>query len=135
MPALRIFVVEDEALISMFVQDQIRSLGHEVSGSAAGADDALRLVSGANTDLVLMDINLGSGVDGIDLSHEIRRRFGVPSIFVTAYSGHEVRSRASAARPMGYVTKPINLTALRKAIDSAAIVIRAEVGRIDGAST
>lgn len=59
----RVLVVEDEALVSMLVEDELRDAGATVLGPAPSVDDALRLVEAAAADgglsAAVLDINLG----------------------------------------------------------------------------
>lgn len=83
----RVLVVEDEALISMLVEDELHDAGAEVSGPAPSVDDALRLVEAAAADggisAAVLDINL----DGQRVAPVASRlaALGVPFLFATGY--------------------------------------------------
>jgi len=63
-----------------------------------------------------MDIRLLGPRDGVDAAIEIRQRFGVGCIFVSAHDDADVRNRAGAAQPLGWVVKPITSALLLKAL-------------------
>lgn len=123
----RVFVVEDEALIALDLLDRLRGLGYEPCGHAAGSADARRLIPTARPDVVLMDVNLGVGPDGVDTSELLRLECDAPVVFLTAYSDSELLDRAARATAAGYVLKPFEDRDLRVAIDLA--IARQKAGR------
>ena len=54
----KIFVVEDESIVSLEIQSRIKHLGYTVSGTAASGDEAIRKVIDLKPDLILMDIRI-----------------------------------------------------------------------------
>lgn len=108
----RVLVVEDQALIAMEIEDLLGDLNFDVVGTAMDAKEALRLAALHRPDLVTMDINLGAGPDGISAATEIFQRLGIRSIFVSAYGNAETRARADAARPLGWLPKPVSRASL-----------------------
>jgi CheY-like chemotaxis protein len=69
--------------------------------------------------LVLMDIRLANNSDGVAAAIEIRQRFDIPSLFVSAHGDPIMRSRASAASPVGFIEKPFSPESLALAIEAA----------------
>jgi signal transduction histidine kinase len=53
-----------------------------------------------------MDIVMPGDIDGIDAAQEIRQRFSIPVVFLTAYADKETVSRAAMTDPFGYILKP-----------------------------
>ncbi len=115
----RLLIVEDDDLTAELNRRLVARLGFEVCGVAASADEALRLADLKRPDFVLMDIGLAGSGDGIEAACEIRRRLGIPSVFLTNETGWEVRSRAARAAPLGYLTKPLVDTQLLDCLDLA----------------
>ncbi len=104
---LRILIVEDETVLAMQLEDMVQELGHMVVGSVASRAQAIASAETSRPDLALMDINLGHGGNGIEAALELRRRFDLPSVFLSAYlSSPSVREQAQAAEPLGFVSKP-----------------------------
>lgn len=110
---LRVLIVEDEFFISLDTKALLQLLGHVVVGIAVSADQAVRLAGQEKPDVVLMDIRLAGPRDGIDAAEEIRSRFGIESIFVTANSDLQTRRRAQAVQPLGFLEKPLTVQRLR----------------------
>jgi two-component system, response regulator PdtaR len=107
MRQLRVLVVEDEFFISLTTKRLLEDLGHVVVGIAVSADDAVKVAAAERPDVVLMDIRLIGSRDGIDAAEEIRRRFDIGSIFVTANSDPETQRRAQVVQPLGFLEKPL----------------------------
>ena len=80
MSSKRILIVEDEFIIAQNLTQILVELGYVVSGHAFDAAEALEILQKGQTDLALLDINLGAGMDGIALAAEIRRDFALPFI-------------------------------------------------------
>ena len=116
---LHILVVEDELWAALDMEWVVRKLGHEVVGPAATADEAIRLAEAEVPDLVLMDIRLANDTDGVTAAIEIRRRFGIASLFVSAHGELATRRRAQAAEPAGFIEKPFAPETLATAIEKA----------------
>jgi len=112
-------IVEDEALVALELKARLEAMGYLVVGTVATAPEALDCVRDTSPDLVLMDIRLGEGLDGIDAAETIRGRFNVPVVFVTAHSDDATLRRAGTARPAGYVVKPVRDQDLLAAIEEA----------------
>lgn len=105
--SMRVVIVEDEVIIAFELEDILKNLGAEVVGMAMSADEALRLVDAQRPDCVTMDISLKGDRDGISAALEIYARFGIRSLFVSAYGDAGARARAEPARPLGWIAKPI----------------------------
>jgi two-component system, cell cycle sensor histidine kinase and response regulator CckA len=114
-----ILVVEDEGIIALDIQRQLLDLGYGPVDIAATAESAVAMAGAGRPRLVLMDIHLGSGMDGIDAAIDIRRQFSIPCIFLTAYATDEVVARAKAAEPLGYIIKPFTEQGLRTTVEIA----------------
>lgn len=115
----RILVVEDEALIAMECEFILTDADYDVVGIAADEREALSLAEIKQPDLILMDIRLARGGNGMEVAASILERWGIRCIFVSAYGDRATRERAAAANPVGWVGKPYTANVLLKAIDLA----------------
>jgi CheY-like chemotaxis protein len=104
---LRILVAEDEALIALEIEDILIGLGASVVGVAATADDAVALAERFLPDCITMDVRLAGERDGVDAACEIHARFGIRSLFISAYGEMMHRDRALDANPIGWLRKPL----------------------------
>jgi len=114
-----ILIVEDERIVAMDLRKSLERLGYAVAGVASSAEDAVRTASEQRPDLVLMDIRIKGAMDGIDTAEVVRRRFGVPVVFLTAHTDEVTLDRAKRAEPFGYVVKPLRSSELRRAVELA----------------
>jgi CheY-like chemotaxis protein len=115
---LKILIVEDEFFIALEVEEQVTSLGHTVVGTAATADEAVRMAGERRPDVVLMDIRLAGATDGITAALAIRSQYGIESVFVTANTDPHTLIRAKGIKPLGVLEKPVTLERLRAQLAS-----------------
>ncbi len=118
-PPGRVLVVEDELIIAADITTRLTRLGYAVVGQADQAADAVRLTGELRPDLILMDIRLQGNVDGVTAAEEIRRRFRLPVVYLTAHADEATLQRAKVTEPFGYVLKPFEERELRTVIEMA----------------
>lgn len=104
--AKKIFITEDEFIVSKNLESKLTSLGYEVTGTAPSGEEAIQQISENPPDIVLMDIMLAGEIDGIETARKIREEHDIPVIFLTAYSSEEIYKRAALAEPYAYIIKP-----------------------------
>jgi len=115
----RLLIVDDEGILARDLQTRLTNLGYDVPGIAETGEEAIAKAIELKPDLVLMDIVLRGDIDGIDTAEQLRIRFDIPSLFVTAYAGDTLIDRAKRAEPAGFLLKPINDRELRGAVEVA----------------
>lgn len=126
MTQARILVVEDESIVAADIQDRLESLGYEVPTTVASGEKAVELAGALRPDLVLMDIQLKGRMDGVEAADQIRQRFGIPVIYLTANADHPTVQRAKVTEPFGYVIKPFEERELHTTIEVALYKHQAE---------
>ena len=80
---LRVLVVEDEAIIGLYVVELLRDAGCEVVGPIATLEAALELARQAPLDVAVLDVNL-DGAEIFPVAAELRTR-GIPFALATGY--------------------------------------------------
>ncbi len=110
-------MVEDEAIIAMEMETSLNKLGHEVTLIVNTGEKALQKVKEDEPDLVLMDIQLQSDMDGIDTAEIIQNKFGVSVIFCTSYLDEKRIERIGIKMPFGYILKPVQEEDLREKLE------------------
>ena len=108
MPATRVMVVEDEAIVALNLREQLGRLGYQVVAVTATGEHTLRLLDEARPDVVLMDINIQGAIDGIETAARIPKTRFIPVIYLTAYSEEATIQRARETNPSGYLLKPFS---------------------------
>jgi len=116
---VRILVVEDEGIVAKDIQNTLKGLGYGVSARASSGEEAIDKAADTQPDLILMDIVLKGGMDGVEAAEQIRTRFDIPVVYLTAYSDEETLQRAKITEPYGYVLKPFSERELQSNIEMA----------------
>lgn len=119
MKQLKIGIVEDDLLIAESIAVALRKSGYRPVKAARSYADALKMIAAESPDLLIIDITLEGELDGIDLALKVNKDFGLPFIFLTAYSDPATVSRAKKANPYAYLVKPFNEHDLFSSIEIA----------------
>jgi DNA-binding NarL/FixJ family response regulator len=127
----KILIVEDQRAVAGALKLRLRGLGYDVSGIARDGFEALEQVTALTPDLILMDVRLGEGMDGIEAAHRLREHHpDLPLIYISAHVDAQLLERARATRPAGFINKPFTtkdlLTAIDLALNRAAPMISPE---------
>lgn len=112
-------IVEDAVLIAAALAAEMEGLGLAVCGVVDNAVDAVALVVRKRPALVLMDVNLNGGQDGVDAASAIRTLADTKVIFVTAVEDAAVTRRIAAVAPEAVLHKPVSSHQLRQAVREA----------------
>jgi len=115
----RILVVEDDVQMSKFIQFKLDYLGYAIAGDALNCEQALERSQLLKPDVILMDIMLEGGDDGIETAQKIIDRQHVPIIYLTASEDELLFERAKITEPFGYLIKPFNDRDLRIVLETA----------------
>jgi len=114
----RILVVEDEGIVAEEIRSRLKKLRYEAAVASSG-EEAIKKAEETRPDLVLMDIRLRGDIDGVEAAQEIRARFDIPVVYVTAYTDEATLQRAKTTEPYGYILKPFEDKELRTSIEVA----------------
>nr|WP_314072753.1 response regulator [uncultured Roseococcus sp.] len=104
--ATEVLIIEDEPVIAMDLRMLVQGCGHRVVGIAATEAEAVRLAAEKGAGLILADINLGRGGNGIQAVRRILETLDIPVIFVTAYP--EQLLTAQGVEPAFVMRKPFD---------------------------
>jgi CheY-like chemotaxis protein len=114
-----ILLVEDEPLIALAASQTIAGFGYEVLVSGTG-EKAVRLAeTDPRIDLILMDIDLGEGIDGPEAATRILRSRDLPVVFLTSHAERGMVERVKGITRYGYVIKNSGDFVLRSSIEMA----------------
>lgn len=111
---LRAAIVEDEAIVAIGIEDMLIDMGVEVVGTALSAAQAVDLAEAARPDFMTMDVRLQGYRDGVSAALEIYERFGIRSIFMSAFIDSGTVARAARASPLAWLSKPLHRTRLEE---------------------
>ncbi|HPI90045.1 MAG TPA: response regulator [Spirochaetota bacterium] len=114
-----ILLVEDEVIIAMAESKAIENFGYN-SLMAHNGIDAVRIATGeTKIDLVLMDIDLGKGMDGTESARQILQKKNIPIVFLTSHSERDMVDRVRGITRYGYVIKNSGNFVLQSSIEMA----------------
>lgn len=105
---IKVLIVEDDPLIAIDIEQILNNLNFRVSGTAYNADDALVSLKNNTPDIVLLDVNLESDKDGINIAEIINEKYQLPFIYLTAHADKNTLERAKKTKPAGYIIKPFD---------------------------
>ncbi len=86
---------------------------------ASNGKDAIKLIGETNPDLVVMDIQLNDGIDGIELAKQIHKLYNIPFIYLTGSYDNSLLERAKQTNPIGFITKPFDEIEIQNLIENS----------------
>jgi CheY-like chemotaxis protein len=111
--ALRVLVIEDEAMIAMLIEDMLAELGCAMLGPAADTARAFAMIEEAKFDAAILDVNLG-GERTMPVAAILKSK-GIPFVFATGYGASGIDAEFDD-RPV--LTKPFRNADLEAALRS-----------------
>lgn len=124
--ASKVLIIEDEPIIALDLTRLVRELGHDVVGAAATHAEAVSIAKAHQPGLVLADIRLADGSNGIDAANEILSDIDVPVIFITAFPEHLLTGERP--EPAFLITKPFREEAVKALVAQALFFHEPAVG-------
>ncbi len=108
MPNAKILIVEDNPIVAEDIKNKLAHRGYTSITTANSAKQALAAAGQQVPDIALMDIHLGDEMDGIDTAMELKNKYQVPAIYITAFADEDTVERAKITEPYGYIVKPLD---------------------------
>ena len=96
----------------------LEEMGHQVTFNTNLGEEAIQKLEKEVPDLILMDISLEGGIDGIETARRIQALHNIPIVFLTAYVNDDLVERAKSTEPSGYMMKPYNERELQTTIQN-----------------
>ncbi|MDA3949670.1 MAG: PAS domain S-box protein [Spirochaeta sp.] len=115
----RILLVEDEALLAMNEKMQLERYGYSVKTVTTGEKAVETVHTSPDIDLILMDIDLGAGIDGTQAAETILQVRDVPIVFLSSHTEPEIVEKTEKITSYGYVVKNSNIAVLDASIKMA----------------
>ncbi|PJZ84574.1 PAS domain S-box protein [Leptospira harrisiae] len=121
-----ILLVEDEAILAISQSEFLKNKGYSVQYVSNTNDAYDYITSGEKVDLILMDINLSDGMDGIQLAEKILSYREIPILFVSGYSDNKILDRVCKIKHYGFIPKISSPDIVECMIRSALKLYKAE---------
>jgi PAS domain S-box-containing protein len=114
-----ILLVEDEVLTAMSERMIIEEFGYKVITANSGEEAVAAVEKMPAINLILMDINLGDGIDGTEAAALILSKRDLPVVFLSSHTEPEVVAKTEKITSYGYVVKNSSITVLDASIKMA----------------
>ncbi len=115
--ATDVLIIEDEPIIALDLTRLVRELGHRVTATAATRTEAVTAAEKTKPGLVLADIHLADGSNGMDAAADILTILDIPVIFITAFPEHLLTGERP--EPAFLITKPFREDTVKALIGQA----------------
>jgi CheY-like chemotaxis protein len=115
----KLLIVEDDFVVAASLQAELSEMGYQVIGLAPSSKGAIEHVRAERPELVLMDIKLQGGIDGIETAKKLRMEYDIPGVFLTAFAENGILERDKQSEPYGYLVKPYEQKELKATIEMA----------------
>jgi len=123
-----ILLVEDEPLVAMVEKRTLEKSGYAVITAGTGEQALAILGHSRDVDLVLMDIDLGDGIDGTEAAEQILLGRDLPVVFLSSHTEPEVVQKTEGITSYGYIVKNSGETVLLASVKMAFRLFEAHVG-------
>jgi len=114
--SFKVLIVEDEILVARSLKINLVKAGVDVLDITAKGKNAVNIALQKNPSLILMDIRLADGLDGIESAEKILMNKKIPIIFMTGYATEKIKERALKLNPVGFLEKPIDIYKVKQII-------------------
>lgn len=114
-----ILIVDDELIIGLATKKNLEKIGYSVSVTSKGNQAVQMIMQNDEISLVLMDIDLGTGQNGIDFCREIIKTKDIPIVFVSSHTEPDIVALTEQVTSYGYIVKSSSITVYDASIKMA----------------
>lgn len=115
-----VLIVEDEVLVGMMLARKIAGYGFTVCDVVGTGEEAVAAAEQYLPGVILMDVSLGGGMNGLEAAGRIRERLGIPVVFFTGYNrDQKLMARAEALQALAVLDKLGPIEDIVAALESA----------------
>ncbi len=118
MDTKKVLIVEDEMIIALLIERMVNNLGHEVIDKVTSGEDAITVATQNDPDIILMDIRLNGGINGIEAMSRIREKKNVPVIYISGNT--DMFQKLSDSEYVEFLSKPITISDLSRSFNLAS---------------
>ncbi|NUM41726.1 MAG: PAS domain S-box protein, partial [Leptospiraceae bacterium] len=115
----KILLVEDIKVVSLKLNTILHKFGYDVLTANSGESAINQLSSNPQVNLILMDIDLGKGMSGVETATKILKKREIPIIFLTSYEDDEFIDQVRGVTRYGYLLKDSGDSVLKSTIEMA----------------
>ena len=104
---LKVLIVEDEVFTAKYLSENLADLNVDALPPVPMGEQAVEVALKELPDLILMDIRLAGGMDGIEAAQAIQEHEMIPIVFMSAYAPDYITEKAKVVNYMTFLEKPI----------------------------
>ena len=119
MKPVQVMIVEDEAIVSIDIRENLINFGYQVVGISSSGEDTIKNALKNRPEIILMDIELEGEMNGIETARQIKSQLDIPVIYLTSFSDDTMLAKALETEPSGYLLKPFFARELHTSIQTA----------------
>ena len=122
-----LLLVEDQPIIALAESESLKEMGYEVISATKGEEAVALIRERTPVNLILMDIDLGPGIDGTEAARQILQIKNIPIVFLTSHSEKEMVDKVRGITRYGYIIKNSGNFVLQSSIEMAFELFEANV--------
>lgn len=115
---MKVLIIEDNVILAATMEIMLKKLGYKDVRKVHSGEDALDLLSHFKADLLLVDINLGEGISGIDVVKKVQSERKALVVYITGNSDEHHKKMVQETNYLEYLVKPITMVELKKSINT-----------------
>lgn len=112
---LNILIVEDDLLLAIETESQVKKMGYNVLGTADNSGTAFEMIYSDSPDVILMDIDIKGKMTGTQIGEKIKH-LNIPILYLTSFDDEEHFAEAQKSNLIGYLIKPVNPFTLKTSL-------------------
>lgn len=119
--SIRLLLIDDHPIVRAGLRAVLEGRGFAVVGESATGEEGLAAASALHPDVVLCDLRLGDGIDGVATTAALRALTRPPAVVILTTFDHDAQIvRALEAGAAGYLLKDVDTDTIVRAIHDAA---------------
>ena len=118
---MKVLIIEDDLILALSLELMLKKLNITNVEKVHTGEDAVESVNKCQPGLMLVDIQLGAGISGIDAVEEIQETYDIPALFITGNSDQLNRDLADRTNYIDYLVKPITFKELQNAVSKVGV--------------
>lgn len=115
----KILIIEDNKIVALDVKQIVTKFGYLVTKIVSREQEAIKSIKENEPNIIIVDINLKSEINGIEIVKKIHNIKYIPIIYLTGNEEDEIVHKALETCPIGYLVKPFNKTELKSVLKLA----------------
>ncbi len=117
MTKTKVLIVEDEIIIAKALSMILKDKGYDICTLVCTGEDAIKITEEEKPDILLLDISLPGGMDGIAAGKIIEEYYNTPIIYTSGIAREELMEKLGNPQQFDFLTKPLSKDDVLKSIE------------------